>query len=508
MVTAATRADDGREPTHLVPGGAGGSPAPMPPVHRDVLTRFERVVGADNVIVEGDRLDRYVQDPRGLWTGSAAAAVRPGSVDEVSMVVRVAHETLTPLVPQGGNTGLVAGQLPFNGEVVLSLERLNSVLDVDVENNTMTCEAGVTLQQARAAAADVDRLYPQALASEGSCTIGGNVSTNAGGSTALTYGVTRAHVLGLQVVLADGRILDGLSQLKKDNTGYDLKHLFIGAEGTLGVVTAAVLRLSPRPRSIETAWVGVPSAAAAVELLSIASDHAPGEVTSFELMSSTAIDLVLKHVSSARNPMSTRSPYVVLVELSSVKRDGLRATLAQILVEGDARGLILGATLAHGRRERQSLWHVREMLTHAQAREGASIKYDVSVRVSDLAQFVDAADDAVRSVVPGARPVAFGHVGDGNVHYNVAEPVAGSAMFLASRPKIDDVIYDLIDGFDGSISAEHGIGLVKRERLASMKDPATYSVMCQLKRLLDPQGILNPGKVLDDSLGSTPMELD
>src|SRR6187402_382562 len=312
----------------------------------DIISHFIKIVGEKNAITDKEKQTPYLVEFRALWTGHTPVVLRPGSTKEVSELLKIANETSTAIVPQGGNTGLVGGQIPHNGEVVLSLNRMDKIREVDAVSNTITCEAGVTLQRAREAAAEVDRLYPQLLPSEGTCTIGGNLSTNAGGTAALAHGIARSHALGVEVVLADGRVLHNLNKLKKDNTGYDLKNLFIGAEGTLGVITAAVLRLVPRPRSVETAFVGVPSPEAALELLGLATERTAGGVTSFELMLRLGIELVLRHGAGCRDPLPEKHPWYVLIELSSQARSGLRAVMEEILAEGLERGLIEDATIA------------------------------------------------------------------------------------------------------------------------------------------------------------------
>jgi FAD/FMN-containing dehydrogenase len=380
---------------------------------------------------------------------------------------------------------------------VLSLTRLDRVREIDATSNTITCEAGVTLQRAREAAAEVDRLYPQLLPSEGTCTIGGNLSTNAGGTAALAHGVARSHVLGLEVVLADGRILNNLNKLKKDNTGYDLKNLFIGAEGTLGVITAAVLRLVPRPRSIETAIAAVPSPEAALALLNLASERAGAGVTSFELMPRAGVELVLRYGAATRDPLASPHPWYVLIELSSQAQSGLRAVMEDLLAQGLDRGLIVDATIAESLEQAKAFWRVRELFGEVQRHAGGSIKHDVSVPVAAVPDFLKEANAAVIALIPGARPLPFGHLGDGNIHYNVSQPADGDkAEFLKRWDDVNAVVFAVVGKFGGSISAEHGIGVMKRDALPKVKDPVAYALMLSLKRMLDPNGILNPGKVL------------
>jgi FAD/FMN-containing dehydrogenase len=469
---------------------------PITAVSSSTLARLIAVVGEKNAITDPDKQAPYLVEFRALWTGHSPVILRPGSTAEVSEILKIANETSTAIVPQGGNTGLVGGQIPHNGEVVLSLTRMNRIREVDPVSNTITCEAGVTLMRAREAAADVDRLYPQLLPSEGTCTIGGNLSTNAGGTAALAHGIARSHALGLEVVLADGRILNNLNKLKKDNTGYDLRDLFIGAEGTLGVITAAVLRLVPRPRSVETAWTAIPSVQAAVDLLGLATERTAGGVTSFEIMAREGIDIVVKH-SGARDPLATKSPYSVLIELSSQRREGLREAMEQILAEGLEKGLVLDATICESVEQAKAFWRIRELFGEMQGREGGSIKHDVSVPVANIPAFIEEANAAAVKLVPGARPLPFGHVGDGNIHYNITQPIgADKAEYLKRWDDMNDAIYKIVLKYGGSVSAEHGVGIVKRDYLPKIKDPVAYDLMKTLKRTLDPKGILNPGKVL------------
>ncbi len=463
----------------------------------DLLKRFAAIVGEKYAITDPAVQEAYLVEMRDLYRGHTPVVLRPGSVAEVAAILKLATESATAIVPQGGNTGLVGGQIPQHGEIVLALNRLDRVREVDPVSNTMTCEAGVTLLRAREAAAEVDRLYPQLLPSEGSCTIGGNLSTNAGGTAALAYGIARSHALGIEVVLPDGRVLNALNKLKKDNTGYDLRDLFIGAEGTLGVITAAVLRLVPRPRSIETAFVGVPSAHAALDLFGLANERATGTVTSFELMLRLGIELVLRHGAGCRDPLPQPHPWYVLIELSSQARSGLRAVLEEILAEGLERGLVQDATIAESLDQTKMFWRVREMFGEVQRHEGGSIKHDVSVPVAAVPDFIAEADAAVAKLIPAARPLPFGHLGDGNIHYNVAQPVgADKAEFLSHWNEVNAAVFAVVAKHGGSISAEHGIGVMKRDLLPKVKDPVAYDLMRTLKRALDPQGILNPGKVL------------
>ncbi len=462
-----------------------------------LLARFAAIVGDKYAITDPQAQTPYLVEMRDLFRGHSPMVLRPGSVAEVSAILQLANETATPIVPQGGNTGLVGGQIPHHNEIVLSLNRLDRIREVDPTSYTITCEAGVTLQRAREAAAAVDRLYPQLLPSEGTCTIGGNLATNAGGTAAIAHGIARAHALGLEVVLADGRVLNDLNKLKKDNTGYDLKNLFIGAEGTLGVITAAVLRLVPRPRSVETAFAGVASAEAALELLGIAQERSGGDVTSFEIMTRAGIELVLRHAQGCRDPLASPHAWYVLMELSSQQREGLRALLEAVLADGMERGLVLDATIAESIEQGKAFWRVREMFGEVQRYAGGSIKHDISVPVAAVPAFIREADAAVTALIPGARPLPFGHLGDGNIHYNVNQPVGtDKGEFLKRWDEVNAAVFAVVKKYGGSISAEHGVGVMKRDLLPSVKDPVALDLMRSLKRMLDPKGILNPGKVL------------
>src|SRR6516164_1320445 len=462
----------------------------------DLLSRFARIVGDKYAITDPAALEPFLNEGRGLYHGRTHMMLRPGSVTEVSAILNLANETRTPLVPQGGNTGLVGGQIPLNGELILSLTRLDKIREIDTDSNTMTCEAGVVLQKVQEAAAAVDRLFPLSLGAEGSCTIGGNLSTNAGGTTALAYGVAREMALGVEVVLADGRVLNLLSKLKKDNTGYDLRNLFIGAEGTLGIVTAATLKLFPKPRAIETAFVGLASPAQALKLLSLSQNEAAGTLTSFELLSQTAVDFSIRHGIDVRDPLSAKHPWYVLMELSS-PRDDARATLEAILAKAMEEDIVDDAVIAANLSQRQAFWKLRDEMSAAQKPEGGSIKHDISVPVAAVPDFIAEADAAVVKLIPGSRPVPFGHLGDGNIHYNVSQPIGGNtADFLNRWHEVNKVVFDIVLRMGGSISAEHGIGVLKRDELPEVKDRTAIELMRAIKTMLDPHGIMNPGKVL------------
>ncbi len=463
----------------------------------DLVSRFAAIVGANHAITDPLEQEGYLVEERGLYHGRTAAVLRPGSVEEVSAILTLANETGTPIVPQGGNTGLVGGQIPFDGEIVLSLRRLDRLREIDVVSNTMTCEAGMLLATVQDAAAKVDRFFPLSLGSEGSCTIGGNLATNAGGIAALAYGLARDLVLGLEVVLADGRIWHGLNKLKKDNTGYDLKDLFIGAEGTLGVITAAVLKLFPAPTTVETAFAGVPSLDAALDLFALTQEMTGGATKSFELIGRLPIAFALRHGPGLRDPLAAPYPWYVLVELTASRRGSLRDTLEEVLATAMERGLIGDAAIADSLDQRRAFWRLREFIVEAQKLEGGSIKHDISVPIAAVPEFITQADAAVEALVPGARPVPFGHLGDGNIHYNVSQPAgADKEAYLARWQEMNDCVHAVVRKLGGSISAEHGIGRLKREDLVRVKDPVALDLMRALKRTLDPKGILNPGKVV------------
>ncbi|MCA0417959.1 MAG: FAD-binding oxidoreductase [Proteobacteria bacterium] len=464
-----------------------------------ILDRMAGIVGAKNIIADADAMVPYLKEWRDLFRGKAQGIVRPGSTAEVAELVKLAAETGTVLVPQGGNTGLVGGQIPISEgrEVILSLQRLDKIRAVDTDGDTMIVEAGVTLKRAQDAAEAAGRLFPLSLASEGSCTIGGNLSTNAGGTAVLAYGNARELCMGLEVVLPDGRVWNGLRQLRKDNTGYDLKNLFIGAEGTLGIITAAVLKLFPAPAARATAFLAVPDPAAALELLNAAKAGAGGTLTTFELMPRIGMDFVLRHASGTRDPLSEPSPWYVLMEVSAQQASGLDEHVEAFLGEALEKGIVTDAALAGSLAQRADFWKLREMLSEVQTYEGGSIKHDVSVPIHATPEFLARAIATVEAMVPGCRPVPFGHLGDGNIHFNVSQPVgADKAGFLARWSEMNEAVHAIVTELRGSISAEHGIGRLKRDLLPGVKDPVELDLMRTLKRTLDPKRILNPGAVL------------
>jgi len=464
--------------------------------------RLDAAVGSAQVLTAAIDVAPYVTDWRGRFHGQALAVVRPGSTEEVAAVVRACADLQVPIVPQGGNTGQCGGATPDpeGNAIVLSLARMNRVRAVDPDNATLTAEAGVPLAAVQQAAADKGLLFPLSLAAEGSCTIGGNLSTNAGGTAVLRFGNARDLVLGIEVVLADGRVWDGLRGLRKDNTGYDLKHLFIGAEGTLGIVTAAVLKLFPAPRTRATALAALPSVGAAVRLLYDLRQALGDRITGFELMSAYTIALSRKHFPALPEPCPGH-PWYALIQADDCAIDSPLATqLERALGAALESGLVLDATIAQSGEQARSLWALRENIAEAQRHEGPNIKHDISLPVSAIARFLDEARAALGAALPGLRFVTFGHLGDGNLHYNLAGPadVAPDA-FMASAPRANRIVHDLVAGYGGSISAEHGIGQQKRDELIRYKSSVELELMHRVKAALDPAGLLNPGKVLQGS---------
>lgn len=462
------------------------------------IERFTNIVGAKYALSTPEDMKPFLREQRDIYEGRAALVLKPGSTEEVAAILKVAHETRTPIVPQGGNTGLVGAQVSFDGgAVVVSSVRLNKIREVNAAGNYMICEAGVVLQNAQEAAAKVDRLFPLSLGAEGTCTIGGNIGSNAGGTGALAYGVARDLVLGLEVVLADGRVWHGLRKLKKDNTGYDLRHIFIGAEGTLGFITAAVLKLFPAPHSTETAFVGLKTPQDALALMNLLQSRAGAALTGYELIARQGMEFVFRHLAGARDPLAEPHPWYVLLELSSPETKSLRDTLESALGEAAEKDLLQDAVLAANETQRTAFWRLRLGLSDVQRQEGGSIKHDISVPVAEVPAFLDEANAAVLKLIPGARLVPFGHMGDGNIHYNVSQPVGDDrAAFLARWDEVNALVHGIVAKYGGSISAEHGIGVMKRDLLPSVKDPVEMEMMRSLKRMLDPNGILNPGKML------------
>ncbi|CAH1648642.1 MAG: FAD-binding oxidoreductase [Chelatococcus sp.] len=464
-----------------------------------VIEALTAIVGAPYVLTASEDMAPFLHEPRGLFHGTARAIVKPASTTEVAAVMRLANDLGLAVVPQGGNTGLVGGQTPDaqRPAIVLSLQRLDRIREVDAVTDTITVDGGVTLLKVQEAAEAADRLFPLSLASEGSCTIGGNIASNAGGTAVLAYGNTRDLVLGLEVVLADGRILNTLGKLRKDNTGYDLKNLFIGSEGSLGIVTGAVLKLFPRPRQRITVFCAIPSPDAAVQLLARVKSEIGSSLTTFEIMPRIGIELVVRHAPGARDPFAEPHPWYVLIELSSQIEGDLDAKLEHSLGGAIEDGLVLDAVLAASLDQRLAFWGLREHLSEVQGREGGSIKHDVSVPIAEIPILIEEASAAAEKLIPGIRPVPFGHIGDGNIHFNFSQPVDWDKQaFLDRWHDLNEVVHAIVIRHGGSISAEHGIGRLKRAALPAVKDPVAMELMRTLKAALDPSGILNPGVIV------------
>lgn len=466
----------------------------------ELRDRFIEIVGAKNALTSDNDIAPYLKEWRDRWQGKTKLVLRPGSSREVASILKLASETKTPIVPQGGNTGLVGGQMPdmSGNAVIVTTARLNKIRSVDPTGNTITVDAGCILQNIQAAADDVNRFFPLSLASEGTCQIGGNLSSNAGGTGALAFGVARDLVLGLEVVLPNGDILEDLNSLKKDNTGYNLRNLFIGAEGTLGIITAAVLKLFPKPKGKSTAIIAMESPAHALQIFQSARDLAWQSLTAFEIMPRLGIEFTSKHIDGARDPLDTAYPWYVLIEISSAtSQDHAQALLEQLLESQFEEGTILDGVVAASGAQSADFWKLREGLSESQKPEGGSIKHDISVPVHLIPDFMRDAEKAVLAIEPDARICAFGHLGDGNLHYNISQPAGGDKQaFLDLMPIITPAVHKIVSDYHGSISAEHGIGQMKRDELAEVKPAVALNLMRRIKAELDPLGIMNPGKVL------------
>ncbi|MCG8358292.1 MAG: FAD-binding oxidoreductase [Kiloniellales bacterium] len=458
------------------------------------------VVGEKGLVCDPQAMAPYLAEARGLYFGRTPFVVRPGSTAEVAAVVRLCAEAGAPVVPQGGNTGLVGGGVPFESgeEILVSLDRMKRIRDIDPVDDTMTVEAGCILQALQQAAESVDRLFPLSLGAEGSCRIGGNISTNAGGIHVLRYGNTRELVLGLEVVLPDGRVWDGLRRLRKDNTGYDLKQLFIGGEGTLGIITAAVLKLFPRPRARATAFAALADLPAVTALLARARTALGEAVSSFELIPRIGLDFAQRHGSGVVDPLAAHHDWYALIEASSATEGaGLDEGLERLLAEAHEAGLVPDAAIAASEAQALAFWRIREVLVEAQKQEGGSIKHDVSVPVSAVPAFIERAVAVAEGLVPGVRPVPFGHVGDGNIHFNLSQPSgADTAAYLARWDEVTRAVHDIVVALEGSISAEHGLGRLKRAEAERVKDPLEIELMRRVKAALDPDNLMNPGKLI------------
>lgn len=472
--------------------------AQMPP---DLIARFASLVGERDVLDDDAAAPRLVE-PRGLYKGRAALVMTPRSTEETAAIVRLAYETGTAIVPQGGNTGLVGGQTPdaSGGAILLSTTRLDRIRETSPDENLMVVEAGVTLSRVQEAAEAIDRLFPLSLGAEGTCTIGGNIATNAGGTGVVAYGNTRDLVMGVEAVLPDGRIWNGLRRLRKDNTGYDLKHLFIGSEGTLGIVTAAVVKLFPAPREIATAFVGLSSPHAALELFRLARARAGQALTGCELMPRIGLEFVIDHMAGARDPLGEPHPWYVLLELSSPLEVGLAETLEAVLAQAFEDEIVSDAAIAASVDQSQDFWRLRLGLSAAQGRAGGSIKHDVSTPLSRVADFIVEATEAVERHLSGARVVAFGHLGDGNIHFNVSQPLGlDKKEYLNGWDEMNRIVHDIVAAYGGSIAAEHGVGRLKRGLLKGVKSEVELDLFRTVKQALDPKGLFNPGVLFEET---------
>ncbi len=463
----------------------------------DLIARFTSIVGAHNALTNDADIAPHLTEPRAKFIGKSQLVLKPGCTDEVSAILKLANETGTPIVPQGGNTGLVGGQIPLGPEIVVSLSRMNRIRHLDEADAVITLEAGVTLQHAQDAAGRKELLFPLWIASQGTAQVGGNLSTNAGGINVMAYGNTRDLCLGLEVVLASGEVWNGLKSLRKDNTGYDLKHLFIGAEGTLGIITAASMKLAPKPVDRATVFASIGSPDDALALLSLIRRMSGQAIVAFEIMPRSGLEMVITHA-GGRDPLAEPSDWYVLFELAGFagapEMEDLATTILAVALE---EGLVVDATLAASGQQAAGLWRLREMMSEVQRLEGGSIKHDISVPVSRVPAFLEAATNTVRHMIPGCRPVPFGHIGDGNIHYNITQPAgADRDAFLAHWEAVNHAVHAIVREMGGSISAEHGIGTLKRDELAATKQPVELAMMRSIKQLLDPKGIMNPGKVL------------
>ncbi|MEO1066984.1 MAG: FAD-binding oxidoreductase [Pseudomonadota bacterium] len=468
--------------------------------NQSAINRFTDLVGAAHVLTGGDDMASYLREWRDKYQGRAAGVLRPKSVEELQAIVGIANEEGIALVPQGGNTGLVGAQIAFDAErqFVVNLSRMNRIRQVDPDGYTMTVEAGVILKNAQEAAYRVDRLFPLSLGSEGSCQIGGNLSSNAGGTGVLAYGNARDLTLGLEVVLPSGEVMNELNRLRKNNTGYDLKNLFIGAEGTLGFITAAVLKLFSKPRGRQTAFVAFRTLDEVAAFYTSAQAAAGQMLTAFELMPRIGIEFLVKHIDGARDPIAAAYPWYALLEISSGQsQDHAEGLMMSVVGDGMETQKVSDGALAQSEAQNLAFWRLRHELSHCQKPEGGSIKHDVSVPVATLPAYLREVTDAVLDLIPGCRPVPFGHWGDGNVHFNVSQPVGEDReTFLNRWEDMNDLVHAITVDYGGSISAEHGIGVMKRDTLRDVKDPVSLGLMRQIKETLDPNCIMNPGKVL------------
>ena len=476
-------------------------PLPQPETYESLRQRLEDRLGPKGILADEEGLAPYLRESRGLWTGWAPFMALPASTGEVAETVRLCREAGVAMVPQGGNTSRVAGSFSReqDGAILVNLKRMDRVLNIDPLDNSMTVEAGCVLQTVQEKAASVDRLFPLSLGAEGSCQIGGNIASNAGGIQVLRYGNMRDLVLGLEVVLPDGRVWNGLKSLRKDNTGYDLKHLFIAAEGTLGIITGATLKLFPLPKESVSLFIALTDLDGACRVLAKAQDATGGQIVGCELIPRIALDFALAEVADVRDPLSQPHEWYLLMKAAAGREDsGLREALEAMLAAAFEDELVTDATITASEGQSRALWRIREAIVEAQTAGGASIKHDISVPVSQVPAFIREANAAVSALVPGIRPYPYGHMGDGNVHYNLTQPEdMAPEDFLARQPEIQARVHDIALGLGGSISAEHGVGLTKLAEIQRITPAIELELMRDIKKTLDPDGLMNPGKIFE-----------
>ena len=463
------------------------------------LQKLKKTLGPKGWIEDKEIIEPYLVEERGLFIGKSSLLLKPQNTEEVSKILKLCNEHNIKVVPQGGRTGLCGGTIPSeNGkEIMLSLERMNNIKELNEENFTITVEAGCILNNIQNIADEKNFLFPLSLASEGSCTIGGNISTNAGGINVLRYGMARDLVLGIEVVLANGEIWNNLISLRKDNRGYDLKQLFIGSEGTLGIITSAVLKLFPAPRNIETALFAIPNPDAAIELLGLARNASADLLNAYELVSRVGMEMVIKNIPGAKEPLKEKYKWYILIEFSSSSKNNLRQQIEDLFELALNKNIVLDGVIAESTQQRKELWTLRDGLNEAQKPEGGSIKHDISVPINNVSKFIYSASKCVEEFIPNSRVVAFGHIGDGNIHFNISQPLKQDKKeFLNKWTDVNKLVFDIVKNLDGSFSAEHGIGKLKREELQNYNPTIEINLMKSIKSSFDPNNILNPGKVL------------
>ena len=463
------------------------------------LQKLKKTLGPKGWIEDKEIIEPYLVEERGLFIGKSSLLLKPQNTEEVSKILKLCNEHNIKVVPQGGRTGLCGGTIPSeNGkEIMLSLERMNNIKELNEENFTITVEAGCILNNIQNIADEKKFLFPLSLASEGSCTIGGNISTNAGGINVLRYGMARDLVLGIEVVLANGEIWNNLISLRKDNRGYDLKQLFIGSEGTLGIITSAVLKLFPAPRNIETALFAIPNPDAAIELLGLARSASADLLNAYELVSRVGMEMVIKNIPGAKEPLKEKYKWYILIEFSSSSKNNLRQQIEDLFELALNKNIVLDGVIAESTQQRKELWTLRDGLNEAQKPEGGSIKHDISVPINNVSKFIYSASKCVEEFIPNSRVVAFGHIGDGNIHFNISQPLKQDKKeFLNKWTDVNKLVFDIVKNLDGSFSAEHGIGKLKREELQNYNPTIEINLMKSIKSSFDPNNILNPGKVL------------